>query len=515
MELFKELKGKMGKIKETFKDVVGELDPAEKRLSDLVERATDAALPGPDLGLNLAVVDEVNGAPDVAIDAITRALRRAFLRPNTRVQLLALALLEMLVKNSVPQFFHNLATSELWAEMLKVGEPTHRLDPEVRDRVLVLVEDWGRGLPLQGYRDAYEGLVDRGVDFPARLLPPDGEGAPYYTPPALPPRPPPAYGAPPVMGAGATFPPPGPAGAPASAGPLIGPDVSAEDAEAIRAVVAEMEAEEASRQMAAAHAAAAAGAAGAAAAAAGAAGAAAGGAPGAAPGVPAVPSSPQTIDAAVRVAANSAELLAEMLAPLKDGSGGGAAAGVGEPLITDLADQCYRHRSVLSEVIPRCEGEELLVAALAANDDLSRALATFEDLAGAPRGGGAASGGGAGAAAGLAAQPRGAGQLGGSGGGAGLLAGGAAANFSLLDEGDDEEAPVLATNRAPLSGRPSSGGAASAAPAAAAAASAAAASDLIDLDLAAIDLAVADPAPPAATATATPAPGDGAPTPAP
>ncbi|KIY99989.1 hypothetical protein MNEG_7968, partial [Monoraphidium neglectum] len=88
MELLKEWKGK---IKETFKDVVGELDPAEKRLSDLVERATSESLQAPDLGLNLAVVDEVNTNPDVAIDAITRAVRRAFLKPNPHVQLLSLA----------------------------------------------------------------------------------------------------------------------------------------------------------------------------------------------------------------------------------------------------------------------------------------------------------------------------------------------------------------------------------------------------------------------------------------
>lgn len=61
MELLKEWKGK---IKETFKDVVGELDPAEKRLSDLVERATSESLQAPDLGLNLAVVDEVNTNPE-------------------------------------------------------------------------------------------------------------------------------------------------------------------------------------------------------------------------------------------------------------------------------------------------------------------------------------------------------------------------------------------------------------------------------------------------------------------
>ena len=60
-ELFREWKGK---IKETFKDVVGELDPAEKRLSDLVESATAQELQAPDLALNLAVVDEVNAAPE-------------------------------------------------------------------------------------------------------------------------------------------------------------------------------------------------------------------------------------------------------------------------------------------------------------------------------------------------------------------------------------------------------------------------------------------------------------------
>lgn len=61
MDLLKEWKGK---IKDTFKDVVGELDPAEKRLSDLVERAAAEGLAGPDLGLNLALADEVNANPE-------------------------------------------------------------------------------------------------------------------------------------------------------------------------------------------------------------------------------------------------------------------------------------------------------------------------------------------------------------------------------------------------------------------------------------------------------------------
>lgn len=32
-------------------------------------------------------------------------------------------------------------------------------DPEVRDRVLCLIEDFGKGLPMPQYREAYEGLL--------------------------------------------------------------------------------------------------------------------------------------------------------------------------------------------------------------------------------------------------------------------------------------------------------------------------------------------------------------------
>lgn len=41
-----------------------------------------------------------------------------------------------------------------------MSSPT-QWDPEVKDRVLGLVEDWGKGLPLMAYKEAYEGLVDR------------------------------------------------------------------------------------------------------------------------------------------------------------------------------------------------------------------------------------------------------------------------------------------------------------------------------------------------------------------
>jgi len=120
-----------------------------------------------------------------------------------------------------------------------------------------------------------------------------------------------------------------------------------------------------------------------------------------------------------------------------------------------------RHRSVLSEIIPACDHEELLSLALSANDELSRALTVYEELAAtqASRSGGGAAAAGGGfyaAAAGIGGVQQ---QL--SGGGAGpalpTSAGGGVlssgtANFSLLDEGEEEEAAELLTNRVKHSG---------------------------------------------------------------
>ena len=76
-----------------------------------------------------------------------------------------------------------------------------------------------------------------------RQLPDSDTSVPYYTPPVLPP---PAYGAPQVtMVPGG----PQPGGVPGAAA-VLPPDVSPEDAEAIRAAMAEMAAEDASRMQA-------------------------------------------------------------------------------------------------------------------------------------------------------------------------------------------------------------------------------------------------------------------------
>ncbi|KAF8056348.1 chid1 [Scenedesmus sp. PABB004] len=458
-----------GKFTEVFKEVAaGPPDAFERRLTDHVERATSELLTGPDWGLNFELVDTINNDPTCAqsaarsaaqrpaqrsaplsarrpgasrrallrrrrrgaSDKVYRALRRVLLRPSIHSQLLALTLLEACVKNCVPFFFQQLIYSELWAEIMRAGEPLRNWDPEVRDRALGLVEDFARGLPLPAYNEAYESLLDRGVDFPVRPAAPADEAAavPYYTPPPAP-----------------------PAEVAAAQG------ISPEDRAAIAAAVADLEAQEAAAAArdaalappglpAAGHVPAVMGPAvlfggairppgyvpppgyhppHAAApppmvAGAGAVPAPGGApAPGAAGGGAPVPSSREDVETTLRVSRNSAELLAEMLAPIK---AGGDAGGLQESFVADLVDQCLRYKALLAELIPRLGDEHQVSAAL-------------RGAAAAAAAGAAASSSSAGGAAPAAAASS-------SG------AGGGAATFTLLDEEEEEgEDGALQTRR--------------------------------------------------------------------
>jgi len=524
-----------GKITETVKNIAGPNDPYERRLYELVERATDEHLPSPDWAVNIELVDTVNSDPQGATATVLRALRRAFLKPNINTQLLALTALESCVKNCLPYFFQFLIQSELWHEIMRVGDPVRRWDAEVRDRALILIEDFGRGLPMEAYKEAYEGLLDRGVDFPARP-PQEDHGVPYYTPPAGPP-------------------------------PGMGPEegLSAEDAAAINAALAQNELEERQRQeqeaalappglppgghvpaamgpavlmgapirppgyrppptyhpppppvppfMATPHppdstpgaahpgafppdahfpggaptAAAAGGAAGGLGGVATAGGASAGGVP---PGVP-LPANDEEAQQAVRVALNSAELLVEMLAPIQAAGAGADPSSVQELFITDLADQCYRYRSVLAEVIPQAGSEELVSAALSANDELQKALMQYETLSAQLLGGAGGDVPAAGVTTGVttapvtssggavppAATPAGSG-AGGERSGR-VSAGSGLATFTLLGDDEAEEEAQLQTSRG-YGGVGVAGGVEAAPPAANA--SAGGAGDLIDFD---------------------------------
>jgi hypothetical protein len=134
-----------------------------------------------DWGINMELVDIINADPGPASDKTCKALRRVLQKPSVHAQMLTLTLLETVVKNTSGAFHHFFVRSELWQDLVSVGSYPRAFDPEVRDKILTLIEDFARGVPVPQYREAYEQLLDKGMDFPVR---PETENVPYYTPPS-------------------------------------------------------------------------------------------------------------------------------------------------------------------------------------------------------------------------------------------------------------------------------------------------------------------------------------------
>ncbi|KAL1549080.1 hypothetical protein AAHA92_17226 [Salvia divinorum] len=143
-----------------------------------VEKATSEFLIGPDWTLNMEICDIVNSNQMLAKDVV-KAVKKRLQHKKPKVQLLALTLLETIVKNCGDYVHFQIAEKNILPEMVKIT------DMHVRDKVLTLIGSWheafgGSGGRHPQYYMAYEDLRRFGVQFPQR--PPDV--APIHTPPA-------------------------------------------------------------------------------------------------------------------------------------------------------------------------------------------------------------------------------------------------------------------------------------------------------------------------------------------
>ncbi|PIN01620.1 Cytosolic sorting protein GGA2/TOM1 [Handroanthus impetiginosus] len=161
-----------------------------------VEKATSEFLIGPDWTLNIDICDAINSNQMLAKDVV-KAVKKRLQHKNPKVQLLALTLLETMVKNCGDYVHFQIAERNIPQEMVKIVRK--KTDMHVRDKVLTLIASWhqafggSRGRYTQYYL-AYEDLRADGVEFPRA---PDA--APIFTPPVthpIPIHPQPGYGMP-------------------------------------------------------------------------------------------------------------------------------------------------------------------------------------------------------------------------------------------------------------------------------------------------------------------------------
>ncbi|CAL1378504.1 unnamed protein product [Linum trigynum] len=146
-----------------------------------VDKATSDLLITPDWTMNIDICDSINTNHWQAKDVV-KAVKKRLQHRNPRVQLLALTLLETMVKNCGDFVHFQIAEKNILGEMVKVVKK--KTDLHVRDKVLVLLDSWqeafgGPGGKYPQYYWAYEELRRSGVQFPPRSL----DAAPIFTPP--------------------------------------------------------------------------------------------------------------------------------------------------------------------------------------------------------------------------------------------------------------------------------------------------------------------------------------------
>uniref|UniRef100_A0A251VS47 Putative ENTH/VHS/GAT family protein n=1 Tax=Helianthus annuus TaxID=4232 RepID=A0A251VS47_HELAN len=154
-------------------------------VNSMVARATSDMLIGPDWAMNLEICDICNHDPVQAKDVVKGIKKRLGSR-NPKVQLLALTLLETIVKNCGDFVHMHVAEKDLLHDMVKIVKKKASTIPDfhVKEKILILIDTWqeafgGARARYPQYYAAYHELLRLGANFPQR----SERSAPVFTPP--------------------------------------------------------------------------------------------------------------------------------------------------------------------------------------------------------------------------------------------------------------------------------------------------------------------------------------------
>ncbi|KAJ3515653.1 hypothetical protein NLJ89_g1623 [Agrocybe chaxingu] len=144
------------------------------QLDDAVDKATSELLPAgaEDIALNLEICDQIRSKSVPAKDAM-RALKRRLNHKNPNVQLLALSLTDICIKNGGDLFLAEIASREFMDNLVSILKiPV--LNHEVKNTILRLVQNWSvafEGKPNLNYvSQVYKTLTNEGYKFPPKDL---------------------------------------------------------------------------------------------------------------------------------------------------------------------------------------------------------------------------------------------------------------------------------------------------------------------------------------------------------
>ncbi|OAX40477.1 ubiquitin binding protein [Rhizopogon vinicolor AM-OR11-026] len=142
------------------------------QLDEAVDKATSELIPNgsEDVALNLEICDQIRSKSVSAKDAM-RALKRRLNHKNPNVQLLALSLTDICVKNGGDHFLTELASREFMDNLVSILK-IPALNQSVKNDILKYIQNWSlafEGKPSLNYvGQVYKSLNSEGYHFPPK-----------------------------------------------------------------------------------------------------------------------------------------------------------------------------------------------------------------------------------------------------------------------------------------------------------------------------------------------------------